>query len=154
VLLLLGAVGGALAAYFLTRGSDRNAAPPQPKATTVVRTVTQPSGQTTTVVKQVTTTPPAATVTGSGGHALNDQGYAKMRSGDYAGALPLLQQSVAKLRGAGPSDPYEAYANYNLGYTLLQLGSCSEAIPYLQRAAQLEPQRSEPGKALKQAEKC
>jgi len=156
-LLVLGAVGGALAAYFLTRGNGRAAPPPQPKATTIVRTVTQASGETTTVVQQVTTTPPAppaAPATGSSGHALNDQGYAKMRAGDYAGALPLLQQSVAKLRGTGPSDPYEAYANYNLGYTLLQLGQCSQAIPYLERAAALEPQRPEPRKAIKQAETC
>jgi eukaryotic-like serine/threonine-protein kinase len=136
-LLLLGAVGGALAAYFLTRGNGHSAAPRLPKATTVVHTVT--------------TTPAAPSATG---HALNDEGYAKMRAGDYAGALPLLQQSVAKLRGAGPSDPYEAYANYNLGYTLLRLGQCSDAIPYLERAAALEPQRPEPGKAIKQAEKC
>jgi serine/threonine protein kinase len=158
-LLVLGAVGGALAAYFLTRGNGNGhtAAPPQPKATTIVRTVTQASGQTTTVVQQVTTTPPAQPApppSGTSGHALNDQGYTKMRAGDYAGALPLLQQSVAKLRGTGPSDPYEAYANYNLGYTLLQLGQCAQALPYLERAAALEPQRSEPRKAIKQAEKC
>jgi serine/threonine protein kinase len=154
-LLLLGAVGGALAAYLLTRGNDNNAAaPPQPKATTIVRTVTRPSGQTTTVVREVTTTPPAPPATGSSGHALNDEGYAKLRAGDYAGALPLLQQSVTKLRGVGPSDPYEAYANYNLGYTLLRLGQCSQAIPYLERAASLEPQRPEPRKAIRQAEKC
>jgi eukaryotic-like serine/threonine-protein kinase len=74
-LLLLGAVGGALAAYLLTRGNDNNgAAPPQPKATTIVRTVTRPSGQTTTVVREVTTTPPAPPATGSSGHALNDEG--------------------------------------------------------------------------------
>ena len=103
---------------------------------------------------QVTTTPPAQSGTGTSGHALNDQGYAKMRAGDYAGALPLLQQAVQKLSGTGPGDPYEAYANYNLGYTLLQLGRCHEAIPYLQRADELEPQRHEPKQALKQAEKC
>ena len=77
-----------------------------------------------------------------------------MRAGDYNGALPLLQQAVSALRGTGPSDPYEAYANYNLGYSLLKLGRCSEAVPYLQRAQQLEPQRSEPGQALAQAKSC
>jgi len=155
-LLLLGAVGGALAAYLLTRGNDHQAAAPvpQPRVTTVVRTVTEPSGQATTVTHQVTTAPATPSVGGTSGHALNDQGYAKMRTGDYEGALPLLQQAVVKLRGVGPSDPYEGYANYNLGYTLLQLGRCAEATPYLQRAQQLEPQRSEPGKALKQAQKC
>src|SRR5207244_11864627 len=59
-LLLLGAVGGALAAYLLTRGNDHPtpAAVPQPRVTTVLQTVTQPSGTPTTVT-QVTTTPPA-----------------------------------------------------------------------------------------------
>jgi tetratricopeptide (TPR) repeat protein len=75
-----------------------------------------------------------------------------MQAGDYAGALPLLQQAVAKLSGVG--FPNEAYANYNLGYTLLQLGSCSEAVPYLERAQQLEPHRHEPKDALKRAEHC
>jgi Flp pilus assembly protein TadD len=102
----------------------------------------------------VTTTTPSPPAPAADGHTLNDQGYEKMRSGDFAGALPLLQQAVAKLRGVGPSDPYEGYANYNLGYTLLQLGHCGEAIPNLERAQQLEPQRSEPRKALKSAQKC
>ena len=63
------------------------------------------------------------------GHALNDQGYSKMRAGDYNGALPLLQQAVAALRGhrAHPIRT-RRYANYNLGYTLLKLGRCSEAV--------------------------
>ena len=156
-LLLLGAVAGGLAAYLLTRGDNR-AAPsaPQPSATTVLRTVTRASGQTTTVQQTITTTPPASTASapasGASGQSLNDQGYAKMRVGDFAGALPLLQQAVQKLSGVGY--PYEAYANYNLGYTLLQLGSCDEAVPYLERAQELEPQRKEPRQALKRAEKC
>jgi serine/threonine-protein kinase len=152
-LLLVGAVAGALAAYLLTRGDDRQAVP-QPRVTTVTRTVTQPSGEPRTVTQLVTTAPAAPPSTGTSGHALNDQGYAKMREGDFAGAQPLLQQAVEKLRGVGPSDPYEGYANYNLGYTLLRLGRCGEAIPYLERARQLEPHRPEPRKALKDAGKC
>jgi Tfp pilus assembly protein PilF len=77
-----------------------------------------------------------------------------MQQGNYASALPLLQQAVQALRGTGPSDPYEGYANYNLGYTLYKLGQCSQAVTYLQRAQQLEPDRSEPGKVLKRAEHC
>ena len=119
--------------------------------TTVLRTVTKPSGAPTTVTQQVTTPPPAPP---ADGHTLNDQGFEKMRAGDFAGALPLLQQAVEKLRGVGPSDPYEGYANYNLGYALLQVGRCGEAIPYLERAQQLEPKRPEPRNALKSAEKC
>jgi tetratricopeptide (TPR) repeat protein len=92
-------------------------------------------------------------VTGDG-HSLNDQGYSRIQAGDYAGAVPLLQSAVQQLRGLGPSDPYEAYANYNLGYALYRLSRCSEAIPYLQRADQLEPERHEPGQILKRAERC
>ena len=84
--------------------------------------------------------------------SLNNAGYTKMRAGDYAGALPLLQQAVRKLSGTGAPD--EAYANYNLGYTLLQLGRCSEALGYLQTAQRLEPDRHEPKDAAKQAHRC
>ena len=166
------AAGAAIAAVMTGgSGSDKTAAPPpQPKAS--VKTVT---ARGTTQRVTVTTTPPAPATTaapppptthasstptpvpvpsGGDGHALNDQGYSKMRAGDYNGALPLLQQAVSALRGSGPSDPYEAYANYNLGYSLLKLGRCSEAVPYLQRAQHLEPERSEPGQALAQAKKC
>jgi Flp pilus assembly protein TadD len=161
-LLLLGAVGGALAAYFLTRGNDNTSpttrAAPQPSVVTrtVQRTV---AGQNVTTTVVSTALPPASTPAtpppssgSASGATLNDQGYARMRAGDYNGALPLLQQAVQKLRGVGY--PNEAYANYNLGYTLLQLGRCNEAIPYLQTAQRLEPQRSEPGQALKRAEDC
>ena len=153
-LVLLGAIGGALAAYFLTRGHAQNVAAPQPKVKTIVRTVTNSSGVTTTVRQQVTTAPPAPVPAGNSPHALNDQGYAKMRVGDYSGALPLLEQAVRQLKGVGPSDPYEAYANYNLGYSLLQLGQCKQAIKYLKRAERLEPQRPEPGQAIARAEAC
>ena len=73
-------------------------------------------------------------------------------SGDFGGALPLLQAAVQQLQDS--RKPEEAYANYNLGYTLLQLGRCRAAIPYLQRARQLEPQRPEPGAALAKARAC
>jgi eukaryotic-like serine/threonine-protein kinase len=163
LLLVAGAVGGPLAAYFVTRGDGDNgrtrAAAPQPS----VVTKTVKAENVTTTVVSTALPPPPATATGpaptppasnASGHTINDDAYAKMRAGDYAGALPLLQQAVRKLSGAGPSDPYEAYANYNLGYTLLKLGRCGEAIPYLHTADRLEPWRHEPRDALKQARAC
>jgi tetratricopeptide (TPR) repeat protein len=103
------------------------------------------------------TTPARAGSAGSGfgslsGLQLNNTGYTKMLAGDYASALPLLRQAVAKLTGVGY--PNEAYANYNLGYTLLQLGRCDEAISYLEQAKTLEPQRHEPKDALQRARHC
>jgi tetratricopeptide (TPR) repeat protein len=77
-----------------------------------------------------------------------------MRQGAYASALPLLQQAVEKLAGTGPTDPYEGYANYNLGYTLYGLGRCSEALVYLKRAEKLEPDRTEPRDVRKRAQHC
>ncbi len=46
-----------------------------------------------------------------------------MQAGDYAGALPLLEQAVQQLNGSGRID--EAYADYNLAYTRRTLGRCT-----------------------------
>ena len=96
--------------------------------------------------------PPPTSAASLSGFALNDAGYSKMQAGVYVGALPLLQQAVAKLSGVGY--PNEAYANYNLGYTLLQLGRCDSALPYLEQAKRLEPERREPKDALARAKHC
>jgi tetratricopeptide (TPR) repeat protein len=77
-----------------------------------------------------------------------------MQQGRYAAALPLLERAVPALRGAGPGDPFEGYANYNLGSTLLHLGRCSDALQYLERARALEPERPEVQSALTAAQQC
>jgi eukaryotic-like serine/threonine-protein kinase len=158
-LLALAAGAGAITATMLTNGGHKSKALAPQRARTV--TFTQ---QGSTVERTVTTPapppppaspaspPPAARASALSGSQLNDAGYAKMRAGDYAGALPLLRRAVTKLSGVG--FPTEAYANYNLGYTLLQLASCDEAIPYLEQAKRLEPQRHEPKDALKRAQHC
>jgi len=87
-------------------------------------------------------------------HALNDNAWSLMKQGRYSEALPLLRRAVRGLRGVGPADPAEGYANYNLGYTLLQLGGCAEAQTYLEKAQQLEPDRHEVHKALDDAHHC
>jgi serine/threonine-protein kinase len=154
VALLLGAAAaGAAIAVVLTSGDDPAAQ---------IRTVTGPAG--TTTVQQTVTQPapppppppppPPATAAGLDGHTLNDRGYSLQQRGDYTGALPLLQQAVRKLNGTGPADPYEGYANYNLGFTLYRLGRCPEAVTYLSRAEQLEPDRHEPRQLRKRAERC
>jgi eukaryotic-like serine/threonine-protein kinase len=155
-LLALAAVGGAIAAVVLT-GDNHGSKAARPRARTVVETVTREGSTVQTTVTAPATSAPAATspspvpVSGSGS-ALNIAGYRKMQAGDYAGALPLLQSAVQKLAGVG--FPTEAYANYNLGYTLLQLGRCDNAIPYLKAAQKLEPQRVEPAQALARAKTC
>jgi len=152
-LLILAAAIGAAVAALISRGGG-------PAQHVITRTVAGPGGTTTirrTVTQQTAAPPPPppppAQVSG-GGHALNDRGYSLMQQGNYAAALAPLQQAVQALQGAGPSDPYEGFANYNLGYTLYKLGRCRDAVPYLRRAEQLEPSRPEPGAVLRRAERC
>jgi Flp pilus assembly protein TadD len=158
----LALLAGLAGAYAVTRGDASSA----PRMRTITRehtvervvtsrgaTVTVPSTTTQTVTVPATSPSPHANGGAAAGHALNDQGYASMQRGDYAGALAPLRMAVADLRGAGPADPYEAYANYNLGYTLLELGRCAEAIAPLRRAQRLESSPSVP-RALARARAC
>jgi hypothetical protein len=75
-----------------------------------------------------------------------------MQQGDYASALPLLESAVSRLRGQ--STLTNAYANYNLGVTLMRLGRCAEAMPYLETSRSLQPQRREVKDAIKEARVC
>jgi serine/threonine-protein kinase len=136
---------------------DRNSNPtPQVAAPPATRTVTATT--TITATTTTTTTPPAASGGSSslpgpsGASDLNTRGYRLMLAGNYAAALPLLREAVAGL--ADPANPVTAYANFNLGQTLVQLGQCASAIPYLQRAEQLEPSRHEVKDAIRYAEQC
>jgi len=75
-----------------------------------------------------------------------------MNQGRYSEALPVLQQAVQKLDGTG--DIYEAYADYNLAYTMIQLGDCAGALPLLDESEQIQGYRSEIKSARKTARKC
>jgi hypothetical protein len=133
-------VAGVVVAVLASRRGGGGA--PQP--VTVVHTVTGP-GQ--TVRETVTTTPTTAPSTtqaapaGASGTALNNAGYAKMQVGDYTGALPLLQQAVQKLNGTGSLD--EAYADYNLAYTTLALGQCTNVVSLLDQSQSIQGHRPE-----------
>ncbi|MFL5944095.1 MAG: serine/threonine-protein kinase [Gaiellaceae bacterium] len=159
-LLAFGAVAGALLAYFLTRGGDEKAAPPPPThVVTRVQTVTT-QGRVRTVERPVTVTaatptPPASSPSpssGASGSSLNDAGFAKMRGGDYAGALPLLEQAVQKLTGTNTLT--EAYAKYNLAYTRYHLGNCSGVLELLDSSESIQGHRSEIDRLRAQAQNC
>jgi eukaryotic-like serine/threonine-protein kinase len=66
------------------------------------------------------------------GAELNNEGFARMQQGDYAGAVPILQEAVA----SWPDDSQDinyAYALFNLGKSLNRSGNPDEAIPYLEK---------------------
>jgi eukaryotic-like serine/threonine-protein kinase len=141
----LAAVGGGIAGAVLGRSGASSS-----------------STSSATVRTQPATTRPAASPTpatrpvhvNGGSHELNDRGYTLMRAGNYSAALPYLQRAAQALKGTGPTDPYEGYANYNLGFTLVRLGRCVEAVAPLELAATLEPDRPEPPAVLRQAVRC
>jgi hypothetical protein len=145
--------GGVLAAVLVARDSKPQA------ARTVVRTVTGPG---TTLRQTVTSTPATSATTssatattaassGSSGTSLNDAGFAKMQAGDYAGALPLLEQAVQKLNGTGSTS--EAYADYNLAYTRRALGQCTDVPALLDRSEAIQGHRKEINSLRKDARK-
>jgi serine/threonine-protein kinase len=146
LLVLLG--GGIAAALAATSGGREHAGPQNRGPVTVVHTVTQPG---TTVEQTVTSpAPPPATVTststpaatgGSSGTALNSAGYAKMKAGDYQGALPLFERAVQRLQGIGSLA--EAYADYNLAFTRYELGQCTDVLPLLDHSEAIQGRRSE-----------
>jgi eukaryotic-like serine/threonine-protein kinase len=107
---------------------------------------------TQTVEPTGSTAPPPA---GTSGSQLAVDGYHLMQNGQYSQALPILRRAAQALQGTyTQSFPYEAYNDYNLGYTLLQLGACSEALQWLSRSQQLQGRRSEIDAARAQAVAC
>jgi tetratricopeptide (TPR) repeat protein len=154
--LLAAVVGAIIGAVVATRG-HKNAA----QAVTITHVVTHEGPGTTAVSTQVTTaqapttaTTAAAPPSGGSPHAMTDQATDLMRRGSYDQAASLAEQAARALAGSGPADPYEAFANYDAGYSLYRLGRCSEAVPYLEKARQLEPQRVEPRTYLLRAQHC
>jgi tRNA A-37 threonylcarbamoyl transferase component Bud32 len=156
-------LGGLLAAFAATGGGEnageqtRPAAPAPSPASEEVTVTLERTLPGTTVVRTVTEAlppaPPAPVVGGlSAGEAavLNDQAYGLMRQGRYEEALPLLRRALPALRGSFSSGfRYEAYAEYNLGKTLAELGQCGEALQHLERSEALQGSR-EPITAAKE----
>jgi tetratricopeptide (TPR) repeat protein len=86
--------------------------------------------------------------------ALVEMGSVYCRAGNYQAALPILAQAVTRDR-----DNYEA--NFRLGQARVTLGMFELAVPPLERATRVNPERSDPFyllyrayRALKQPEKA
>jgi serine/threonine protein kinase len=148
--LILAGIAGAVVAAFVANDHGRKTLPPA-RPSISVRTVTETTPASTIVTTaQAPTT--SATPQSNNPTALNDQAYQDMQQQNYTAALPLLQQAVQALQG--DSSTVAGYANYNLGVTLIALGRCDEAIPYLQAAQHIEPDRHEVHDAMKAAHRC
>jgi predicted Zn-dependent protease len=82
-------------------------------------------------------------VTGSA-VALNARAYRLQRTGRHTEAEPLLREAVKRRPGY-------AYAQYNLGWSLVAQGKPREALGPLRRTAAQQPHRWEPQYRLGQA---
>jgi hypothetical protein len=139
--LLLLVAGGVIASFAL---AQRDGSPGTNKVlrvtvtergATVIRTVTRaatppPPAATTPTPAAVTTAP----ATASSSSSLGLQGYRRMQAGDYAGAIPLLEQAASDLEGSGSLS--EAYNDYNLAFSLTRTGGCSTRVLQLLDASQ------------------
>ena len=85
--------------------------------------------------------PPPPPQPAPSGTNLTDQATSFLRSGDPASAERVARQALAALLGSGVA--YEAYAEYDLGAALAQLGQCGEALQHLERSRQLQGNRPE-----------
>jgi serine/threonine protein kinase len=138
MLLTIVGIGAALLVF---RDDPPSAAAPESTAPTQPTNTAPPP--TTTVGQTAAPAPPppapANTVSVEQAAELNDEAFALMQDGRWEEALPLLRRAVPALRGTYSADfPYEAYAEYNLGRTLVELDRCDEAVPHLERSRDLQ----------------
>ena len=136
-LIVAGLAAGALLGSIGNEGSE-GARRTNTQQTTTQETTTQETTTQETTTQTTDTTEAPTTVSGSG-YELNDEGYRLMQAGDYAAALPLLEQAVAELSGTG--ELYEAYALYNLAYTRFALDRCDGVLEMLDRSENIQGER-------------
>jgi serine/threonine protein kinase len=87
------------------------------------------------------------------GRTLNDAAFALIGAKAYDRALPFARRAVRK---APAGSVTLGYATFNLGYALLELGRCGEALPYLRKALEIETPSQAPyiRPRIKQAKRC
>lgn len=77
------------------------------------------------------------TRSGLSAEALNARAFRLQRQGRHSEAEPLLREALRK-------KPNHAYAQYNLGWSLVRQGKSKEAVLYLKRTSRAQPKRWEP----------
>jgi serine/threonine protein kinase len=146
-------VAGLLVAAMLTSQDDNNpAAPPTQGPVTV--TVEETVG-TTVVTTVVTTTPeaPSGQVSLDEAVQLTDEATQLLGEERWEEALRTQRRALDALEDTYSDDfRYEAYAAYNMGKALAELGRCEQALRYLDRSEELQGQRDEIGDARAKCE--
>jgi tetratricopeptide (TPR) repeat protein len=99
----------------------------------------EPAVVTTTVVAAPPSGPPTLDrllLKSKDGRTLNDAAFAFITAGEYGRALPFALKAV---RHTKPGSLTRGYATFNVGYALLNLGRCADALPYLRKSLTIQP---------------
>jgi tRNA A-37 threonylcarbamoyl transferase component Bud32 len=117
---------------------------PVPRVTTVVRQAKPPPSPValdTLVLQSVD------------GRTLNDAAYYLIKANEYARAIPFARRAV---RYSKPGSVTRGYATFNLGFALLEVGRCADALPLLRHALEIEAPGARPfiRPRIRQAQAC
>jgi serine/threonine-protein kinase len=87
------------------------------------------------------------------GRTLNDAAFALIGAGEYARAVPFARKAARK---APHGSVTRGYATFNLGYALLKVGRCGEALHYFRKALAIEAPAQAPfiRPRITQAKRC
>jgi tetratricopeptide (TPR) repeat protein len=143
-LLVLALAAGVLAAV-LSSQDDRGTST-QPTEQPVTVTAEQTVGTTVVTTTLVTTTAPAAPGPASLQEAvqLTDEATRLLEQEQWEEALRTQRRGLKALEGTYTDEfRYEAYAAYNTGKALAELGRCEQAVRYLDRSEELQGHRRE-----------
>jgi serine/threonine protein kinase len=150
---LVTAIAAGLVAAVLTSNDDRPSTPNRTQGRVTV-TAQETVGTTVVTTSVVTTTAtPPNQVTLNEAVALTDQATALLREERWEDALRTQRRALKTLEGTYSDDfRYEAYAAYNMGKALAELGRCEQARSYLDRSEELQGHRREIDEARAQCE--
>jgi hypothetical protein len=151
-LLVLALAAGVLAAVLTSQddGGTSTQAARHPVTVTAEQTV-----GTTVVTTVVTTTAPAvpAPISLQEAVQLTDQATELLGQEQWDEALSTQRRGLKPLEGTYTDEfRYEAYAAYNMGKSLAELGRCEQALRYLDRSEELQGHRHEIDEARKTCE--
>jgi eukaryotic-like serine/threonine-protein kinase len=140
-LLAAAAIVGALIAVALVDGDENASNPPTVTQPPPPPPAEPPPPPPPAPPPPPTTSPPAPPPSAESGVELTDRATGLMRQGRFAQALPVAQQALVKLSGSG--ELYEAYAHYNVGRSLIELGRCEEGLPHIDASQRIQGSRRE-----------
>jgi serine/threonine-protein kinase len=140
---LVAALVAGLVVAVLTSQDDNTTAPPTQGPVTVT---TEETVGTTVVTTVVTTTAeaPSGQVSLDEAVQLTDEATQLLEEERWEDALRTQRRALNALEDTYADDfRYEAYAAYNMGKALAELGRCQQALRYLDRSEELQGQRDE-----------